>query len=282
MIGNIKKTTEILKRYDLHAKKRLGQNFLIDENIFNKIVELAKLSKDIGVVEVGPGIGGLTEHLLKNSKKVLAFEIDNDMVNVLDSELSSYSNLKVINKDFLTVNLDEELEFLADCSEVVMVANLPYYITTPIITKLIEENSKITKMYLMVQKEVGDRLSAKPKTKDYNALSVFMEYKSKTKVEFKVSPNSFWPAPKVDSVVISVLKAKSDYSVKNERKFMQFIRACFIQKRKTLFNNLSSSFPQDKEKIRKVLNELNYLKQIRGEELSLKELHNIYINLFED
>lgn len=282
MIGNIKKTTEILKRHDLYAKKRFGQNFLIDENIFKKIIELAQLNEDVGVVEVGPGIGGLTEHLVKKAKKVLAFEIDTDMVNVLGSELSSYSNLKVMNKDFLNVNLTEDLEFLDDCSEVVMVANLPYYITTPIITKLIEENSKITKMYLMVQKEVGDRLSAKPKTKDYNALSVFMEYKSKTKVEIKVSPNSFWPAPKVDSVVISVLKVKSDYSVKNERKFMQFIRACFIQKRKTLFNNLSSSFPQDKEKIRKVLNELNYLKQIRGEELSLKELHNIYINLFED
>lgn len=280
MIGTVKRTTEILNKYNLRAKKGFGQNFLIDENILNKIIKTSKVTKDDGVIEIGPGIGALTEHLLINSKKVLAFEIDNDMINILNQELSDYSNLKIINEDFLKINPSDFLEYFSDCKRIFVISNLPYYITTPIITKLLTSESNIEEMYLMVQKEVGMRLAGKPRTKDYNALSVFMAYKSKCKIEFEVPRNCFLPAPNVDSVIISVVRTKSDLKVNNEGHFLNFVQVIFNQRRKTLLNNLNNAYTFNKEEIIKVLDELEYSRSVRSEELSLEDIYKLYITIF--
>lgn len=277
MIGTQKRTQEILNRYKLFAKKGFGQNFLIDENILKKIIKVSGLSKDDGVLEIGPGIGALTEHLCLNAKKVLAYEIDKDMINVLSNELKS-DNLKVVNEDFLKVEKNY-LDYFSDCKKVLVISNLPYYITTPIITKLLSDNL-INEMYLMVQKEVGSRLAGKPKTKDYNALSVFMAYKSICRIEFAVPRNCFLPAPNVDSVIISAKSIKHDFKVNNEAHFLSFIQAMFTQRRKTLSNNLSNAYKISKEEISKILEGLNYSPQVRSEELSLEEIYKIYTTIF--
>jgi 16S rRNA (adenine1518-N6/adenine1519-N6)-dimethyltransferase len=277
MIGTLKKTQEILNKYDLYAKKGFGQNFLIDENILNKIIKVSGITKEDGVLEIGSGIGALTEYLCLNAKKVLAFEIDKDMINVLNNELKS-DNLKIVNEDFLKVK-NNYLDYFEGCKNVLVVSNLPYYITTPIITKLLSDGL-IDTMYLMVQKEVGSRLAGKPKTKDYNALSVFMAYKSICKIEFNVPRNCFYPAPNVDSVIISVKSTKHDFKVNDEGHFLSFIQAMFAQRRKTLLNNLSNAYKFSKEEIAKILEEFNYSSQIRSEELSLEEIYKIYTAIF--
>ena len=279
MIGTTKRTNEILKRYNIRAKKGYGQNFLIDENILKKIIESSGITKDDGVIEIGPGIGALTEHLLINSKKVMAYEIDDDMINILNQELNKYPNLKIVNEDFLKVN-SLDLDYFSDCKRIIVVSNLPYYITTPIISKLLLEFEDIGEMYLMVQKEVGKRLSGKPSTKDYNALSVFMEYKSDTRIEFNVPRNCFIPAPNVESVVISVKRVKSNLGVNNESHFLKFVQAIFNQKRKTLINNMTSSYSFSKDEIKEFLNRLNHSESVRSEELSLNQIYELYKVIF--
>ncbi|MCK9471226.1 MAG: 16S rRNA (adenine(1518)-N(6)/adenine(1519)-N(6))-dimethyltransferase RsmA [Bacilli bacterium] len=279
MIGTLKKTNQILTKYNLRAKKGFGQNFLIDENILKKIIQVSELTKDDGVIEIGPGIGALTEHLCLNAKKVLAFEIDSNMLEVLGNELKDYSNLKIINQDFLEAKL-ENLDYFNDCKRIKVVSNLPYYITTPIITKLLGINF-VEEMYLMVQKEVGMRLSGKPKTKDYNSLSVFMAYKSKCKIEFTVARNCFLPAPNVDSVIISVKKIKSDFTVNNEAHFLKFIQIIFAQRRKTTINNIANGYSLSKEEISLLLENLGYLPSVRSEELTLEDIYKIYMEIFK-
>ena len=281
MIGNINKTKEILDRFDLRAKKGYGQNFLVDENILSKICSCASLDKEVGVIEIGPGLGSLTEHLLMNCKKVLAFEIDVDMVEVLNYTLKEYDNLKIINQDFLKVNLEDYLEYFKDCSCVKVVANLPYYITTAIITKLLEVDLGIKEYYFMVQKEVGDRLTSTPQTKDYNALSVLMAYKSISKIEFKVGRNCFYPAPEVDSVIISVKSNKIDLNINNEAKFLKFIQNMFIQRRKTIVNNLNTAYSINKDKIKEYLKECGIKETARSEELDIYQIGKLYRIIFE-
>src|SRR5690554_3720040 len=278
MIGTLKKTNQILTKYNLRAKKGFGQNFLIDENILKKIIQVSELTKDDGVIEIGPGIGALTEHLCLNAKKVLAFEIDSNMLEVLGNELKDYSNLKIINQDFLEAKL-ENLDYFNDCKRIKVVSNLPYYITTPIITKLLGINF-VEEMYLMVQKEVGMRLSGKPKTKDYNSLSVFMAYLSECRVEFDVSRNCFLPAPNVNSVVISIKRIEREITVNNESHFLKFIQNIFIQRRKTFVNNLSKSYKIDKEKVMDILRRNGYKESLRSEELSLEEIYKLYKEIF--
>lgn len=279
MIGTSRRTNEILKKYNLRAKKGYGQNFLIDENILNKIINTSGVTKDDGVIEIGPGIGALTEQLLINSKKVMAFEIDSDMISILNNELKEYSNLRIVNEDFLKVSSIDN-DYFKDCNRIIVVSNLPYYITTPLISKLLLGFEDINEMYLMVQKEVGQRLSGKPKTKDYNALSVFMEYKSKTKIEFSVPRNCFIPAPNVDSVVISVKRVQSNLEVNNEPHFLKFVQAIFNQKRKTLINNLINSYSFLKDEIQEILIKLNHNESVRSEELSLNQIHELYMAIF--
>lgn len=280
MIGTVRRTTEILNKYGLSVKKSYGQNFLIDENILRKIVNVSKITKEDGVIEIGPGIGALTEHLLINAKKVLAYEIDTRMIEVLEIELKDYDNLKIINEDVLKIDQVYDENYFKECKRVVIVSNLPYYITTPIISKLLLNEPKIEEMYLMVQKEVGLRLSGKPKTKDYNALSVFMAYLSECRVEFDVSRNCFLPAPNVNSVVISIKRIEREITVNNESHFLKFIQNIFIQRRKTFVNNLSKAYKIDKEKVMDILRRNGYKESLRSEELSLEEIYKLYKEIF--
>lgn len=280
MIGTVRRTTEILNKYGLSVKKSFGQNFLIDENILRKIVNVSKITKEDGVIEIGPGIGALTEHLLINAKKVLAYEIDTRMIEVLETELKDYDNLKIINEDVLKIDQVYDENYFKECKRVVIVSNLPYYITTPIISKLLLNEPKIEEMYLMIQKEVGLRLSGKPKTKDYNALSVFMAYLSECRVEFDVSRNCFLPAPNVNSVVISIKRIEREITVNNESHFLKFIQNIFIQRRKTFVNNLSKAYKIDKEKVMDILRRNGYKESLRSEELSLEEIYKLYKEIF--
>lgn len=276
MIGNINTTKMLLEKFDLRAKKGFGQNFLIDENILSKIASSAELNKEVGAIEIGPGLGALTEHLLINSKKVLAYEIDSDMVEVLNYSLKDYDNLKINNIDFLKANLEEDFKYFADCKEVKVVANLPYYITTAIITKLLESNINITDYYFMVQKEVGDRFTSLPRSKDYGSLTVLMNYKAVTKVCFKVGRNCFLPAPEVDSVIINVHPRKIDLGINSDTKFLKFIYALFSQRRKTIVNNLSQALGVNKDIIKEKLEKCNLALTSRAEELDLAKIAELY------
>ena len=278
MIATLKETRAILDKYNLHAKKGFGQNFLVDSNVVKRIVTDAGVTKTDGVIEIGPGIGSLTEVLSQNAKKVLCFEVDSDMVNILNENLGR-DNVKIIEKDFLKVDLNDYLEYFDDCKEIKVVSNLPYYITTPIVFKLLESDVNINDYYFMVQKEVGERFSGKPKTKDYNSLSVAIDFQASAKILFNVSRNSFYPAPNVDSVIINIHKEKKDYSVNNKAEFLKFVQNIFAQRRKTLVNNISNAYALNKEEIIKKLSDLNYLPTARSEELSTEEIVKLY-NIF--
>ncbi len=278
MIATLKRTKEILDKYNLHAKKGYGQNFLVDSNIVKRIVSESNINKEDGVIEIGPGIGSLTEVLTESAKKVLCFEVDHDMVEILSENLK-VENLKIIEKDFLKVDFNKDLEFLSDCKEIKVVSNLPYYITTPILFKLLEADIEINEYYFMVQKEVGERFSGKPKTKDYNSLSVAIDYQATAKILFNVNRNSFYPSPNVDSVVIEVKKEKKDYRVNNKADFLKFVQNIFAQRRKTLVNNINQAYGLSKAEIVDILKNNGYKETTRSEELSTEEIVNLY-NIF--
>ena len=273
----VNETKNILKKYESFAKKKFGQNFLTSQNILEHIIKAANVTKDDIVLEIGPGIGSLTEFLAINAKKVIAYEIDKDMINILKDTLASYDNVQIINKDFLEVDLDEDInKYFASSTSIKVVANIPYYITTPILFKLLE-NNKISEMYFMMQKELGDRLSGKPNTKDYNALSVIINYKATVKVEFDVPRNFFFPSPNVDSVVLSVKCHKSNYEIEDETDFYCFVQALFSMRRKTIVNNLSySKYGYKKEEIKKQLNNIGLKETTRAEELDLNKIVELY------
>ena len=275
MIATLNKTKEILNKYNLHAKKGFGQNFLVDSNVVNRIVLESKITKEDGVVEIGPGIGSLTEALSKSAKKVLCYEVDSDMVKILNENLKA-DNVKVVEKDFLKVDLRDDLDYFSYCKEIKVISNLPYYITAPIVFKLLESDVNIDDYYFMVQKEVGERFSGKPKSKDYNSLSVAIDFQACAKVVFNVSRNSFYPAPNVDSVIINIKKVKKDYSVNNKAEFLKFVQNIFSQRRKTLVNNISSSYGSSKNEITKMLVDNGYKETARSEELSTGEIVKLY------
>jgi 16S rRNA (adenine1518-N6/adenine1519-N6)-dimethyltransferase len=277
----VKRTRRILEKYQLKIHKSFGQNFLIDENILRKIVQESKTDKETGVIEIGPGIGALTEFLLLASKKVLAFEIDENLVKVLGSELAEYDNFKLVNKDFLKVNLQRDLSYLDDCKRVIVVSNLPYYITTPIIFKFLETENRIQEYYFMMQKEVGERLTSNPNSKDYGSLTVLVKYKTETKIVITVSKNSFFPKPNVDSVVLSLKRREIDLGINNEADFQKFIRVSFSQRRKTLVNNIITSYDIKREDLESNLSILGIDHRIRSEALDLLSLAKIYKLIFE-
>ena len=279
MIATLKRTKEILNKYNLHAKKGYGQNFLIDPNVVNRIVDEAHIDKECGVIEIGPGIGSLTEVLVSSAKKVICYEIDKDMVDILNDNFKGCQNLKIIEKDFLKADLREDLDYFSDCKKVLVVSNLPYYITTPIVFKLLGEEVGINDFYFMVQKEVGERFSGKPKTKDYNSLSVAIMFQADSKILFNVSRNSFYPAPNVDSVIINIKKVQKDYKVNNKAEFLKFVQSIFSQRRKTLVNNLSVSCSLSKAEIEEKLEENGFKKTVRSEELEVSQIVNLY-NIF--
>ncbi len=270
------RTRGILEKYGFSFKKSLGQNFLIDTNILKRIVEFAELSKESGAIEIGPGIGALTEQLARSSKKVVAFEIDQRLLPILADTLSPYPNVKVIHQDVLKADVKEVIEEeFSETADLMVVANLPYYVTTPIIMKILEENLPIRGIVVMLQKEVADRISAKPGTKDYGSLSIAIQYYTKAETVMIVPKTVFVPQPNVDSAVIRLTKReKPAVDVKDEVFFFQVTKASFAQRRKTLLNNLTSQLPdgkQKKEEIILALNESGIDPTRRGETLSLEE-----------
>lgn len=281
MLGNIKRTKALLDKYQLHAKKNFGQNFLVDENILKKIVQEAGPDFETGVIEIGPGIGALTEVLLQNFRKVLAFEIDKNLVTVLKEEFKDVKNFKLVNQDFLKADLNKELEYLSDCKKIKVVSNLPYYVTTQIIIRLLETENDIEEFYFMVQKEVGERMIATEGGKEYGALSILIRFRCESEILFPVSRNSFFPKPNVDSVIIKLKKRKLDLGIKDESQFLRFIRNIFSQRRKTLVNNLLQNYQFPKEKITEVLKSLAISENVRSEALSLEKIAEVYKNIFD-
>ncbi|AQW21704.1 16S rRNA (adenine(1518)-N(6)/adenine(1519)-N(6))-dimethyltransferase [Lentilactobacillus curieae] len=275
-IGTETRTMAILNQYHLFAKKGLGQNFLVDIDVLRRIVTTAEITADDAVVEIGPGIGALTEQLAKNANKVVAFEIDDNLLPVLYDTLHDYPNVKIINQDILKANLPEviDTEFGAD-KKVKVVANLPYYITTPIIMDLLRSDESIDSIVVMMQKEVAERLTANPSTKAYGSLSVIMQQQKNVEVAFLVSKNSFIPSPKVDSAIIKITpKEKQGVQPFDLKKFQAFVRGCFMHRRKSLYNNLQGIFGKSseiKETIKKVTTELELGDNARPEELSVAQ-----------
>lgn len=267
---------EILNKYQIYAKKMYGQNFLLDKNVLEKIIKISNITKEDIVIEIGPGIGCLTEYLAINSKCVVAYEIDKDMVEILHDTLRCYNNVEIKHMDFMKADLSE----YQNVQNVKVVANLPYYITTAIITKLLLE-TKINNFTFMVQKEVGDRITGIPNTKDYNALSVIMKYMTNSYLASPVSRNCFYPVPNVESALLVVSRKKSDYTPKNEANFLKFIQNAFLQRRKTLINNLNQAYGINKSKLEEALNENQIKINCRAEELSDVQIFNIYQTIFE-
>ena len=249
------------------AKKKFGQNFLIDANIVEKIAKVAA-NKDLLTIEIGPGLGALTEFLLEYSKAVDAYEIDKDMVEILQEEFINEENLNIYLEDFLDTDLKRY-----ERQKINVASNLPYYVTTPILFKLFTSNLDINKITVMVQKEVADRFSAKVNSEDYNALSLIVQYLYDVKLEMNVSKNCFNPVPKVDSAVVSFTpKRQRDYEY--ERNLFEFIENCFKKRRKTLNNNLKDFL--EKDKIEKIYKTLNLKENVRAQELTLDEFITMY------
>lgn len=264
-----------LSKYGFDFKKKFGQNFIIDENIINSIINKSNIDKDTLVIEIGPGAGSLTYKLSDAAKNVICYEIDTTLKEMLNEVLNEKTNVEIIYNDFLKCNINEKIKKY-EYKKLYVVANLPYYITTPIIIKIIEENINIDKMVVMVQKEVGDRFKAKPGTKDYGSLSIFLNYYFDVKKVLDISKNVFLPKPNVDSIVVEFSKKNNKYNLKNEELFFKLIRNSFVQKRKTLKNNLKEF---DLMKIEEVLKKYNYDLTVRAEQLSIEIFIDIANNL---
>jgi 16S rRNA (adenine1518-N6/adenine1519-N6)-dimethyltransferase len=273
-ISSPQRTKEIIDKYNFSFKKSLGQNFLIDQNILNKIVSFAELTNDSGVIEIGPGIGSLTERLAKSAKNVLALEIDQRLIPILEETLEPYGNAKVINKDVLEADINDIVkENFSEGQDLMVVANLPYYVTTPILLKLLHDNLPIRGIVIMIQKEVADRLAAKPGTKEYGSLSIAVQYYAETEMMMTVPHTVFIPKPNVDSAVIKLTKRNEPpVKVKDVDFMFEIVRACFAQRRKTIANNLKSFFGKEaKENIELALKNANIDPKRRGETLSISE-----------
>lgn len=270
------RTKEILEKYGFSFKKSLGQNFVIDRNILIKMVDHAGVTEASGVIEIGPGIGALTEQLAKKSKKVLAIEIDCRLIPVLQETLAPYSNVTVVHADFLKADIKNLIEeHFSGIDDIVIAANLPYYVTTPIIMKCLEEQIPFRTMIVMVQKEVGERLSAQPGTKSYGSLSIAVQYYTTVETIMHVSSSVFIPKPNVDSAIIRLTKRERPLvDVRDERFFFTVTRVSFAHRRKTIMNNLQSGLPGGKEKkawILKALEQAGIAPERRGESLTIEE-----------
>jgi 16S rRNA (adenine1518-N6/adenine1519-N6)-dimethyltransferase len=273
-LGNPKNTIEVLNKYKFVFQKKFGQNFLIDTHVLNKIIQAADITKDDFVLEIGPGIGTLTQYLCENAREVVAVEIDRMLIPILEDTLSEYDNVTVINQDILKLDLNALVEERNGGKPIKVVANLPYYITTPIIMELFERHLPLINVTVMVQKEVADRMQSAPGSKDYGALSLAVQYYAKPYIAANVPPNCFMPRPNVGSAVINLtLHEKAPIEVKDEKLLFKMIRASFNQRRKTLLNGLNNSpeisFP--KEEIQKALEAVGLKENIRGEALTLQQ-----------
>ena len=274
------RVVELQNKYGFRFTKSLGQNFLIDGNIVRNIADCAEISENDNIIEVGPGIGTLTEELALRAKKVLAIEIDESLKDLLKESLP-YENVKVIFSDVLKVDLKQLVKENFNDEPFKLVANLPYYITTPIISKFIEADLNLESITIMMQKEVAKRLAAEPSTKDYGSLSVFVQFYTDVKYMFTVSKSSFMPRPKIDSAVVN-LKIKDDIVKIDQEKFFKIVKACFSKRRKTIANALTSyGFDLDKSQILKALKLSNIDPKRRGETLTIDEFVVLTINFPE-
>lgn len=268
------RTKAILEKHGMYAKKNFGQNFLIDSGVVDKIARSAMVSENCAVFEIGPGIGALTQYLCEYGEKVTCFEIDGRIPSVLSDTLQEYDNWNVILQDFLTVDFDAYVkECRSNGYDVVVAANLPYYITTPILFKLFEAQEKVDAITVMMQKEVADRFIARVNTKDYNALSVISSYRCEMSKVMNVPKNVFMPKPNVDSAVLQ-FRFKPQ-TIENENEFFELVKACFKQRRKTIYNNLGEYFG-DKEKAKQLLVDAQIDEKRRAETLTLEEFMHLY------
>lgn len=262
------KTAELVKKYNFKFTKSLGQNFLVDQSVPRDIVDGADVGPEDLVIEIGPGVGTLTAQLLKIAKRVVAIELDDTLIPILTEELGEYPNFSLIHNDALKVNFDE---VIGDEQSVKLVANLPYYVTTPIIVKLLKEKHKFKSLTIMIQKEVAERMNAEPGNKDYGALTLLVQYYCNTKIVRKVPPACFIPRPKVDSIVIRLDKLdEPKVKVDNEKLFFDIIRNSFNMRRKTLWNGVKSIGPA-KEKLEAAFEKAGVDPKRRGETLSIQE-----------
>lgn len=273
-LGNPKNTIEILQRYHFNFQKKFGQNFLINANVLEEIIDAADIKKDDFVLEIGPGIGTMTQYLCEAAREVVAVEIDSNLIPILEDTLSAYDNVEVLNQDILKVDIVKLAKERNGGAPIKVVANLPYYITTPIIMALFESRVPIDSITIMVQKEVADRMQQGPGCKEYGALSLAVQYYAKPEIVVNVPPSCFMPQPKVGSAVIRLTRhEKPPVEVKSEKLLFQVIRASFNQRRKTLANGLNNygAFSLGKEEIQACIEELGVPTNIRGEALSLEQ-----------
>lgn len=273
-LGNPKNTIEIIQKYGFNFQKKFGQNFLIDTHVLDKIIEESGITKDDCVLEIGPGIGTMTQYLCENAREVIAVEIDKALIPILEDTLSEYDNVTVINDDILKVDVQKIVDEKNGGRPIKVVANLPYYITTPIIMGLFESHLPLKSITIMVQKEVADRMQVGPGTKDYGALSLAVQYYAKPEIVANVPPNCFMPRPKVGSAVIRLTKYEEPpVFVENEEFMFSLIRATFNQRRKTLVNAIGNApnLNITKEQVAEVLSEMGESATVRGETFTLEK-----------
>ena len=274
----------VLNKYNFSFSKSLGQNFLIDQNILNKIVSGSGINENTNVLEVGPGAGTLTRELCLKAKKVTAVEIDKALIPILNDVMSDFDNFNLINSDILELNINELIKDEFGNESFTVVANLPYYITTPIIMNFLESELPVNSMTLMIQKEVAARILAEPGTKNYGALSVAVQFYAKPGVICSASPHCFTPQPKVTSTVVNLkLYDKPKYDVKNKEQFFKIVKSIFSQRRKTLVNSLSGSPYLDlsKDKIIDVLKQMELNEKVRGEKLNIEQITELSNIIYE-
>lgn len=277
-LGNTRNTAEIIGKYQFHFQKKFGQNFLIDSNILDKIIESAQLTKDDCVLEIGPGIGTMTQYLAEQAGEVMAVEIDKNLIPILEDTLSDYSNVTILNEDILKVDISKIVEERNGGKPIKVVANLPYYITTPIIMALFESHVPLLSVTIMVQKEMADRMQVGPGTKDYGALSLAVQYYAKPEIITRVPASCFMPRPNVDSTVIRLTRyEKPPVEVEDEAYLFAVIRASFNQRRKTLANGLANAgnLGVNRQIVEETLDEMGLSRQIRGETLNLQQFTDL-------
>ena len=283
-LGIPQNTIEILKKYNFNFQKKFGQNFLIDTSVLERIIAAAQITKEDCVLEIGPGIGTMTQYLAEQAGKVITVEIDKALMPVLEETLAPYENVKVINADFLKLDVRELAQELGGGKPIKVVANLPYYVTTPIIMSLFESGAPLESITIMVQKEVAERMQVGPGTKDYGALSLAVQYYAKPEIVANVPPNCFMPRPSVGSAVIRLTRHQvPPVNVKDESHMFSLIRASFNQRRKTLANGLSNAphLGLSRARVEEALDKMGMSLTIRGEALTLEqfaELSNLLIN----
>ena len=271
-LGNPQNTIEILQKYHFTFQKKFGQNFLIDTHVLDKIIRSAEITKEDMVLEIGPGIGTMTQYLAEAAGKVVAVEIDRNLIPILSETLKDYANVRIINEDVLKVDIRKLAEEENEGRPIKVVANLPYYITTPIIMGLFENQVPVESITVMVQKEVAQRMQTGPGSKDYGALSLAVQYYADPYIVANVPPNCFMPRPKVGSAVIRLTRhAVPPVEVEDEKLMFSVIRAAFNQRRKTLYNGLKNSGEFEEEIIREAIEQLGKGANVRGEALTLEE-----------